>query len=921
MHRIGSVAGMLLVASLGISSVALAERPPAALARAGVARSGMSDMGKRAAAVVARIRARGGVTMQLAIPSTKPVPGPARATAASRSASGSTNAVNHPPGVGPIQSDDEEEDEGGEPDCSVDPACLDEGELPAGTQSETSIAIDATGQHLVVGFNDFRGFETATTSLSGFMYSDDGGKTFVDGGQLPTGPVDQFGFPQVFGDPDVKYLGNCNFVYSSIVLVVKSFPGGLAVVQTMSVHRSRDCGHTWEGPFEVTAASNPSGLLEDGFPVDAADKEFMDVDRHTGRVLMTWTNFTDTSIAPGGTQILSTYSDDVLSATPPTFTPANVISSTIREGTGSIPRFGPQKNEAYVVWRRLPGGVTNSIAFAKTDDGGKTWSAPVEISAPFFLIDQILGNDRVHSFPSMAVDKSSGKNRGNIYVVYAANDAHDGADVMLLRSNNGGKSFIGPVAITSRPGNDRAQWFPAVSVDNDTGRVFVHYYDQGIADSGDLTNASYTFSDDGGKHWSPPLALNDRPFHAGWGNDTSQPNLGDYNQSVAQGGKYYPVFAQATRPPAGFVDGQPDLSMTVPDVIVKVLPAPDHRFRAAQLDWQGKSFLDSGRNGHIDPGELVFLSIDLRNYVTNPDSKGQVKDVFGVLRTSTPGVDVILGLSAWRDIKPGDTETNRFPFLLFTRRSFVPGTPIDLELTISSDDHQPTVLRQTVFTGTPQPTTLVSESFDGSTSIPAGWTAVAQTGDPTINWRIAPGSQSAPGFCGTTSNGAFHVNTAGSAWQRLFSPAFSVPADAEYVTVDFDVCYDTEDEPLLNVWAYDGLFLRVTDLTPGHSVRSVLAEAFEDRFTTDGFFGYPKHFPRNNDPAYFEDMSVWAGASGAFQHVHMRLPGMAGTVAQLRFEYAQDELGTCADVRPGHSCGVIVDNVKVQWVKSAPSQP
>jgi len=139
--------------------------------------------------------------------------------------------------------------------------------------------------------------------------------------------------------------------------------------------------------------------------------------------------------------------------------------------------------------------------------------------------------------------------------------------------------------------------------------------------------------------------------------------------------------------------------------------------------------------------------------------------------------------------------------------------------------------------------------------------------------------------------------------------------------VDFDVCYDTEDEPLLNVWAYDGLFLRVTDLTPGHSVRSVLAEAFEDRFTTDGFFGYPKHFPRNNDPAYFEDMSVWAGASGAFQHVHMRLPGMAGTVAQLRFEYAQDELGTCADVRPGHSCGVIVDNVKVQWVKSAPSQP
>jgi hypothetical protein len=148
-----------------------------------------------------------------------------------------------------------------------------------------------------------------------------------------------------------------------------------------------------------------------------------------------------------------------------------------------------------------------------------------------------------------------------------------------------------------------------------------------------------------------------------------------------------------------------------------------------------------------------------------------------------------------------------------------------------------------------------------------------------------------------------------------------VPADSQWVTVEFDVCYDTEDEPLLNIWAYDGLFLRVTDVTTGHTLRSVLAEAFEDRFTTDGFFGYPKHFPRNDDPNYFEDMSVWAGASSGFQHVRMRLPGMAGTAAQLRFEYAQDALGTCADVRPGHSCGVIIDNVKVQSVKAAPRQP
>jgi hypothetical protein len=445
---------------------------------------------------------------------------------------------------------------------------------------------------------------------------------------------------------------------------------------------------------------------------------------------------------------------------------------------------------------------------------------------------------------------------------------------MLLRSTNGGKSFIGPVAINSRPGSDRAQWFPALSVDDDTGRVFVHYYDQGIANSGDPHRSLVCLLRRRREALEPAAPLSDRPFHAGWGNDTSQPNLGDYNQSVAQRGKYYPVFALASRPPGGFVDGQPDLSLTVPDPKVQVLPAADHRFRAAPLDWQGESFFDSGRNGHIDPGELVLLWIDLRNYVTNPDSKRQIRDVFARLTSSTPGVDVLIGISAWRTSSPGTrrptgSRSSSSPVIVRAR------TPIDLELTIFSDDHQPTVLRRTLFTGTPQATVLSPRTSMGRRASPrvAGG---GPDGRPAINWRIEPGSRSTPGFCGTTSNGAFHVDTAGSAWQRLFSPAFSVPSDAEYVTVDFDVCYDTEDEPLLNIWAYDGLFLRVTDMTPGHSVRSVLVEAFEDRFRTDGFLGYPKHFPRNSDPDYFEDMSAWAGASGGFQRVHLRLPGMAG---------------------------------------------
>ena len=170
--------------------------------------------------------------------------------------------------------------------------------------------------------------------------------------------------------------------------------------------------------------------------------------------------------------------------------------------------------------------------------------------------------------------------------------------------------------------------------------------------------------------------------------------------------------------------------------------------------------------------------------------------------------------------------------------------------------------------------------------------------------------------CGP-STGAFHESTAGSRWERLISPAFTVPADAEYVVVEFDICYNTEDDPILPTTAYDGLFLRVTDLTPGRTLRSVLVEAFEDEFMTGTIAHYPKHLPRNSDPGYFEDMSAWAGTTnGMRQRVRLRLPGMEGSTAQLRFEYTQDSIATCQDVRPGTTCGVLIDNVVVQSVVS-----
>jgi hypothetical protein len=791
--------------------------------------------------------------------------------------------------------------------CNDSPRCA----VPQGidgTQAETTIAVDSTGQHVVIGFNDFRGFNQQPFSISGYMYSDDGGRTFIDGGQLPTPGTDEFAgqlFPQVFGDPDVKYLGGCNFIYSSLLL--KKNGSGLA--GTLSIHRSTDCGHTWNGPIEVTPATNPNGLVDlGGNALDFADKELMSVDPDTGRVILAWANFTP--VARGGVEISATYTDNILSASP-NFSPRRVIASRPPDGQGAAIQFaGNGSPNVYLAWSTFPSFYGNSLGYARSTDNGATWSAPADVVPDFLGMDQVLGNDRVNSNPAIDVDRSPGPFRGSVYIVYSNNNSGDGADVAFQRSTNRGLTFSPPVFLNSRPGNDRAQWFPYVTVDETTGRVTVFYYDQGIDTSGHLTEVTYLYSDDGGVTWSKPAPLSEEPFKAGWGNTTSQPNLGDYNQAVAQRQILYAAYAGTRQ--ERFTSGQPSTEMTVPDVFfAKVPPGPPK----TSLRLGTITLTESGGNGNIDPGETVRFRIPLSNYVTNPLNAGLAALVSATLRSLTPGVTVSQAVSAYPNIAPGSTGTNLTEYVVNVPAGFNAGRPIELELNVTAGGSE-TALRFQQRTGTPLYATLLTENFDGvpAGTLPFGWEKSHGAGDNEVAWRTS-GT-----FCGP-SNKAFHQNAsdgpAGGSparWERLFSPVVKVPSNSDYVMLEFDVCYDTEDDPVLRVQAYDGLFLRVTDFTSGRTLRSILAEAFEQEFFTGPMKHYPKHLPRNSDPNYFDDMSAWAGDSGGPRRVRMKLPGMAGSTVQLRFEYTQDGIFTCAAVRPGRTCGVSIDNLVMRSV-------
>ena len=173
-------------------------------------------------------------------------------------------------------------------------------------------------------------------------------------------------------------------------------------------------------------------------------------------------------------------------------------------------------------------------------------------------MDQVLGNDRVNTSPSLAVDNSRGPRRGTIYLVYANNNSGDGADIVFQRSTDKGLTFSAPLELNAAPRRGSAAVVPVGDGRHDSPAACTSSTTIRASTTAAICReVSYVFSDDGGRHWSAPVPLTKRPFHAGWGNDTGQPNLGDYNQAVAQHGELFAAYAVASRPPGGFVDGQP----------------------------------------------------------------------------------------------------------------------------------------------------------------------------------------------------------------------------------------------------------------------------------------------------------------------------------------------------------------------------
>lgn len=842
--------------------------------------------------------------------------------------------------------------------------------LPGG-QSDIAVAVDASGNNVVAVFNDGQGLALSPVSASAFAYSSDGGATFVDGGSLPSPKLGTFGgraYPQLWGNPDVRFVpggAGCQFIAVSVMVTGIDGAGAApdivygGTAQTLAIHRSVDCGHTWSGPYEVAAATNPTGVRVGGSARDLADRPSLDVDPDTGRVLASWTNFTSTTVIGGGAEIRTAISDNILAGTPPTWSTGAVVNGGSADfDTGASARFaGNGSGNAYIAWARKSndpaaatpygGEACGNTMFARSTDNGATWSTPVKlhtggicVGGDFWPMDQIPGNDRVHSHPAIAVDTTAGPASGNVYVVYSANDGKDGGDIHFVRSANAGVSFSPPVRLNARPGIDRAQWFPATTV-APSGRVYVIWYDQQIGQtfepfppnaylrSGDLTETMMVLSDDAGTTWSRPAPVSARPFHAAYGNDASQANLGERIGAVASGNALYAAWAgnpQSVR----FDEGQP-ISASF------ALPAPWFRRTSdarapLQLDPMIVFETSGNGNGYIDPGEDVGIRVQLFNYVTNPVvGATTLTGIRGTLSSSTPGVTFPNGVeSLFEPIDAGDRKAARFALRL--PGNLTVGTRVELAITVATADGGTTVLPFSIEVGTRRlDDVLFAENFGADGPLPAGWSSVHVAGMNAVPWVTAPGGPRC------AFDGLYHANADdavdASRIERALSPPIAIPSKAEpgLVALDFWLCYETENDPDFNERGYDGLVLHILDETPGRIARAVLPDAFADWQRLDQvhaassiqYGDYPRHLARSAHPAYLQSMPAWSGSTQRIQKsVHMELPGMQGSTVRLGFDYTQDGNGTCLDAGhagwDGGTCGVIVGHVVMRSIAFVP---
>ena len=158
-------------------------------------------------------------------------------------------------------------------------------------------------------------------------------------------------------------------------------------------------------------------------------------------------------------------------------------------GSSSSPQFAVSGSDVYVVWQAKTTGKYQ-IIFAKSTDGGATFSTPVNIS----------NNSGDSTFPKITVSGN------NIYVTWAFTVTNKDYDILFTKSTDGGATFSTPVNISNTLGDTG---IPQMTVSGNN--VFVTWENNG----GGNFDVFVAKSTDGGNKFALPVNVSNNPKPSG----------------------------------------------------------------------------------------------------------------------------------------------------------------------------------------------------------------------------------------------------------------------------------------------------------------------------------------------------------------------------------------------------------------------
>jgi hypothetical protein len=301
------------------------------------------------------------------------------------------------------------------------------------------------------------------------------------------------------------------------------------------VRRSPDGGKTWDR--DATAVKIYDGVGADSHMEDMP-RIFADAQAHSryaGNVYVGWIEWQlDKSI------MLFARSTDGAK----TFSQPMQISTHAglpRDDNGGLVGFVGvvgADGTIYAIWND-----GNTITFTQSPDGGKKFTpsrAVFDVAPPYFGgAGGVPGVSRVMGFPQIAVDGRQGKQGGTLYVSWS--DFRNGdVDVFCASSADHGRTWSKPVRVNSDPiHNGLDQFFQWMTTDPATGDLYVQFYDRRDDPKNRRTGFTLARSTDGGNTFVN-YAWDEVPF------DSQQPAfLGDYSWLTVLNGKAYGAWTES----------------------------------------------------------------------------------------------------------------------------------------------------------------------------------------------------------------------------------------------------------------------------------------------------------------------------------------------------------------------------------------